>query len=253
MISAIGGTPGVGKTALAVYWAHRMADRFPDGQPYVNLRGFDPNGRALPAADAMHRFLMALGVEAHRIPADPDAQGALYRSLLAGRRMLVLLDNARDTAQVRPLLPGTPGCLVLVTSRSAPSGLVAVDGAHPIILDPLTVDEARELLTNRIGADRVAAEPAAVDEIIDRCARLPLALAIVAARAATRPQLELGAVAGDLRDANRLDALALADDPDTDTRAVFSWSDRALTPAAAQLFRLLGLHPGPDIAPCRGG
>jgi NB-ARC domain len=189
VISAIAGTAGVGKTALALHWAHRVADRFGDGQLYVNLRGFDPGGSPMAAVEAVRRFLDALDVPPQRIPADPDAQAALYRSLLAGKQMLILLDNAHDPAQIRPLLPGSPGCLVLVTSRNQLSGLVAGDGAHPLTLGPLTPAEAYDLLTRRLGPDRVAAEPEAVEAIITACAWLPLALAIVAARAATQPQL----------------------------------------------------------------
>src|SRR2546421_10083190 len=202
VISAIGGTAGIGKTALAVYWAHRVADRFPDGQLFVNLRGFEPGGTAMDPAEAVRRFLDALGVEPQRIPADPDAQAALYRSELAGRRMLVVLDNARDTPQVRPLLPGAPTCLVLVTSRHELSGLVAADGAHPVTLDLLTSDEAHQLLARRLDPDRLAAEPGAVAEIIAACAGLPLALAIVAARAATHRRLPLHTLARELRDAS---------------------------------------------------
>jgi tetratricopeptide (TPR) repeat protein len=248
VISAIGGMAGVGKTALALYWAHQVAHRFPEGQLYVNLRGFDLSGTIMDPAEAIRRFLAAIGVHPQRIPADPDAQAALYRSELAGRRMLIVLDNARTTAQVRPLLPGAPGCLVLVTSRHQLSGLVAADGAHPITLDLLTPDEAREMLVRRLGPDRTAAEPDTVDQLITACARLPLALAIVAARAATHPHLPLHTLARELRDAGaRLDAL-ITDDPHTDVRAVFSWSYRTLTSDAARLFRLLGLHPGPVLS-----
>ncbi|HZM79714.1 MAG TPA: tetratricopeptide repeat protein [Candidatus Limnocylindrales bacterium] len=252
-ISAIGGTAGVGKTALAVHWAHRVRDRFPDGQLYVNLRGFDPGGQVMSPAEALRRFLDALEVPPERIPADLDAQAALYRTQLARRRMLIVLDNARDSVQVRPLLPGASTCLVLVTSRNQLSGLVAADGAHPITLGLLTQAEARQLLTHRLGPERVTAEPDAVEQIIAACARLPLALAIVAARAATEPHLPLHALAGELRDNNSsgssgwLDTLS-TDDPATDVRAVFSWSYRTLTPDAAGLFRLLGLHPGPDTS-----
>jgi DNA-binding SARP family transcriptional activator/tetratricopeptide (TPR) repeat protein len=247
VVSAIAGTAGIGKTALAVHWGHQTADRFPDGQLYVNLRGFDPTGQVMDPAEAVRRFLDALGVPPQRIPADLDAQAALYRSHLAGRRMLILLDNARDTAQARPLLPGTPACLVLVTSRNQLTGLVA-DGAHPVILDLLTDTEARDMLRRRLGAARVAAEPGAVDEIVACCSRLPLALAIVAARAASQPRLPLAALAAELRQArDRLDAM-VGDDPRSDVRAVFSWSYRALSPAAARLFRLLGVHPGPDLS-----
>jgi DNA-binding SARP family transcriptional activator len=248
VISAVSGTPGVGKTALAVHWAHRVADRFPDGQLYVNLRGFDPGGEPTEPSDALRGFLGALGVPAGRIPAGLDAQAALYRSVLDGRRVLVVLDNARDAEQARPLLPGTPTAAVVVTSRNRLTGLVATDGAHPILLDVLSVPEARALLARRLGAARLAAEPDAVDTIVDRCARLPLALAIAAARAATRPDHTLTAVAAELAAADdRLDALD-AGEVGARVRAVFSWSYAALTPPAARLFRLLGLHPGPDLS-----
>jgi tetratricopeptide (TPR) repeat protein/DNA-binding XRE family transcriptional regulator len=248
VVTALSGTAGVGKTALAVHWAHRGRHRFPDGQLYVNLRGFDPAGPVAPA-EAVRRFLDALDVEPQRVPVDLDAQAALYRSRLAGKRMLVVLDNARDPDQVRPLLPGVSGCMALITSRNQLAGLVAAEGAYQLPLDLLTVDEARDLLARRIGADRVAAEPGAVDEIIERCARLPLALAVVAARATVHPQPALATLATQLRDAHdRLDALTTGDAPATDIRAVFSWSLRSLSPDAARLFRLLGLHPGPDIS-----
>ncbi|MGW4299673.1 AfsR/SARP family transcriptional regulator [Streptomyces sp. NPDC004376] len=247
VISAIGGMAGMGKTTLAVHWAHEAADRFPDGQLYVNLRGFDPVGQVVPPEEAVRIFLDALGVHPLRIPAGLDAQTALYRSLLARRRMLVLLDNARDTEQVRPLLPGSPGCLVIVTSRSRLAGLVAGEGAYPLTLDQLSAAESRDLLARRLGADRLAAEPEAVDEIVERCARLPLALAIVAAHAAEHPGFPLRAVAKELRAGRGLDAFAGGDDLTTDVRAVFSWSYRALSAPAARLFRLLGLHSGPHI------
>src|SRR5262249_9696832 len=200
VISAIGGTAGVGKTAVEVYWAQQVADRFPDGQLYVNLRGFDPGGSVMDPAEGVRRFLDALQVPPEQIPVDLDAQAVLYRSQLAGKRMLVVLDNARDTAQVRPLLPGAPGCLVLVTSRNELTGLIANDGAHPITLDLLADDEARRLWAQRRGADGSAAEPAAVAEIIPLCAHLPLALALVAARAAVRPHGGLHLLAEELRD-----------------------------------------------------
>jgi tetratricopeptide (TPR) repeat protein len=187
-------------------------------------------------------------VSAERVPADPDAQIGLYRRLLAGKRILVLLDNAHGPDQARPLLPGAPGCLTLVTSRNQLTGLVAIDGAYPLPLDLLSPDEARQLLTNRIGHDRVSAEPEAVDRLIKLCERLPLALAIAAARAAIDPQLSLTTLTAELGNTrDRLDALT-SDDPVTDIRAVFACSYRALAPAAARLFRLLGLHPGPDIS-----
>ncbi|MFD3377584.1 BTAD domain-containing putative transcriptional regulator [Streptomyces sp. NPDC058697] len=248
VVSAVSGTAGVGKTALAVHWAHRVADRFPDGQLYVNLRGFDPWGAAVTPDQAVRGFLDALGVPARQVPVDLQARVGLYRSLLAGQRVLVVLDNARDADQVRPLLPGSPGCLALVTSRNRLAGLVATEGAHPLALDLLSPAEARDLLARRLGEERVAAEPDAAQEIITRCARLPLALAIATARAATHPGFPLSAVAEELRDNHgSLDAFD-GGDLTTDARAVFSWSDQALSTPAARLFHLLGLHSGPDIS-----
>jgi DNA-binding SARP family transcriptional activator/tetratricopeptide (TPR) repeat protein len=245
-IAVLSGTGGVGKTALAVHWAHRTRERFPDGQLYVNLRGFAPTGPAVNPAEVLRRFFDALNVPAQRIPPNIDAQTALYRTLLAERRMLILLDNARDVDQVRSLLPGAPGCVVLVTSRDQLTSLVAAEAAYPLPLELFTASEARDLLTFRIGADRIAAESQAVDEIVAHCARLPLALAIVAARAATHPELPLATFRDDLRAMNgRFDALSTGD-PSTDLLAVFSSSYRTLTPDGARLFRLLGLHPGPD-------
>jgi tetratricopeptide (TPR) repeat protein len=248
VISAIAGTAGVGKTALALHWAHRASDRFPDGQLYVNLRGYDPTGSPMMPGEAVRLFLDAFGLPPERMPASLGAQAALYRSLLAGRRVLVVLDNAHDPEQVRPLLPGTPGCLALVTSRNQLTGLIAADGAQPITLDVLAPAEARDLLARRLGGERVGTEPAATDQLIAACARLPLALAIVAARAAAQPTFPLAALAADLADADRrLDALDTGEAA-TQLRAVFSWSYHRLNPATARLFRLLGLHCGPDIS-----
>ena len=247
VISTIAGGAGIGKTALAVHWAQHVAASFPDGQLFVDLRGFAPGGRPMAAEDALRGFLAALDVDPRRIPADPQAQAALYRSALAGRRMLIVLDNARNSDQVRPLLPGGSGCLVLVTSRDLLTGLVATEGAHHLTLDLLTRDEARDLLTRLLGDRRAAREPAAVSELITRCARHPLALSVAAARAATRPVRPLSALVAELGDARRrLDALD-GGDTATDLRAVFSWSYRTLTAPAARMFRLIGLHPGPDI------
>ncbi|WP_030863177.1 AfsR/SARP family transcriptional regulator [Streptomyces sp. NRRL S-37] len=249
VISAIGGMGGIGKSALAVHWAHEVADRFPDGQLYINLRGFDPTGSVMTPDEAVRVFLDALGVPPQRIPGDFGAQVALYRSVLARRRVLVLLDNARDAEQVRPLLPGSPGSLVIVTSRSRLSGLIAGEGAHPLTLDQMTPTEAFDLLAARLGTDRLAEEPRAAGEIIARCGRLPLALAIVAAHAGVRPGFPLSAIAEEVRDSHgSLDAFAGGDDITTDVRAVFSWSYKALSAPAARLFRLLGLHCGPDIS-----
>ena len=242
VIAAVSGTAGVGKTALALHWANRVAGRFTDGQLYVNLRSFDPAGPATDPAEALHGFLVAFGVLAARIPPGRDARTGLFRSVLAGKRVLVVLDNARDVDQVRALLPGSPGCLVVVTSRNQLTPLLITEGARPLVLGLPSPDEARDLFAQRLGSHRLAAEPDAVDEIIDRCARLPLALAIAAARAAVQPGLPLTVLAGQLRDsADRLATLRGGD------CAVFSWSYRRLSAEAARLFRALGLHPGPDI------
>jgi len=247
IISAVDGSPGVGKTALAVHWAHRVAAEFPDGQLYLNLRGFDPSGEVVEAETAIRGFLDAFHVPAERVPQSLESQTAMYRTLLAGKRVLVILDNARDPEQVRPLLPGSPGCLVVVTSRARLTGLAATFGARLITLDVLSTDEARELLSHRIGASRTEAEPDAVDELARLCGRLPLALAVAAAQAAARPGISLAAAAGELDDvAGRLQVLETAD-PATDVRTVFSWSYRMLDEPAARMFRLLGVHPGPDI------
>ncbi len=248
VITAIAGSAGVGKTALAVHWAHWISGRFPDGQLYVNLRGFDPTGCAMKPAEAVRGFLDAFGVSPQQIPASLEAQAALYRSLLAGRRVLVLLDNAADEDQVRPLLPGSPGCLVIVTSRNELPGLIVTEGAQPVVVDLLSADEARQLLTRRIGESRVLAETQAADNIIALCARLPLALMLVAARAATHPGFSLSALAAELRGAGgSLDAFD-GQDQATNVRAVFSWSYQRLSAPGRRLFRLLGLHFGPDVA-----
>ncbi len=248
VIVVLSGTAGVGKTALAVHWAHRVAAQFPDGQLYVNLQGFDPGGTALEPGEAVRGFLEAFGVPATRTPAALAAQAGLFRSLLAGKQVLVVLDNARDVEQVRALLPGSPGCLAIVTSRDRLAGLVATEGAYPLTLDLLPAAGARDLLARRLGPGRVGREPAAVDDIIAGCARLPLALTIAAARAATSPGFPLAVFGAELRGATRaLDPLP-GGDPATDVRAVFSWSYRALSDPAARMFRLLGLHPGPDIS-----
>ncbi|GAA4598852.1 DNA-binding SARP family transcriptional activator/tetratricopeptide (TPR) repeat protein [Actinoplanes octamycinicus] len=246
-IAVLSGTAGAGKTTLAVHWAHRVAARFPDGQLYADLRGFDPVGAPVAPAEAIRGFVAALGVPAARWPGEPAAQIGLYRTSLAGKRMLVLLDNARDADQVRPLLPGAPGCVVLITSRHGLTGLVAAEAAHPLALDLLSAEEAGELLTQRLGAGRTAAEPRAVATIVARCARLPLALAVAAARAATRPGLPLAALADELCTADRLDALS-TDDAGTDVRTVFRWSYQALSSPAARLFRLLGVQPTPEFS-----
>lgn len=248
VISAIGGTAGIGKTALAVQWAHQVASRFPDGQLYINLRGFDPADAPVTPEHALRGFLEGLRVAPDKIPAAPQAQAGLYRTLLAGRKMLVVLDNARDEPQVRPLLPPDSTCMVIVTSRNPLSGLVAADAAQVVSLGPLDAADARELLAHRLGPGRVAAEPDAVAELITLCARLPLALAIVAARAASHPGRPLAAVAAELQDRRGRLAVLDAGEPATSMRAVFSWSCQGPRPAAVRMFRLLGLHPGPDVS-----
>lgn len=247
VISSIGGGGGVGKTWLALRWAHANADRFPDGQLYVNLRGFDPTADPVAWPTAVRGFLEALGVEPARVPADPEAQASLYRTLVAGRRLLVVLDDARDAATVIPLLPGTPTGAVVVTSRRQLARLVVTHGARPLPLDVLPDDEAHELIVRQVGAARVAEQPDAVASIVRFCGGLPLALGIVAARAALRPDLPLSTIAAELTTAaSPLDALA-GDEVTTNLRVVLSRSLAALTPAAAEVFTLLGLAPGPDI------
>jgi DNA-binding SARP family transcriptional activator/tetratricopeptide (TPR) repeat protein len=246
-ISAVGGTPGVGKTALAVHWAHRVADRFPDGQLYVDLRGFGPSDTPVEPNEAIGGFLEGLGVPAKQIPASLTSRVALYRTLLSGKRMLVLLDNARESGQVKELLPGDPGCLVVVTSRNKLTGLIAAQDAYPVSLDVLAAGEAHELLQHRLGRERLAADPAAASELVGLCAGLPLALSVVAANAAAQPGLPLSAITAGLRDSrSRLDTLS--GEAGSSVRVVFSWSYRQLSEPAARMFRLISLHPGPDIS-----
>ncbi|WP_181871002.1 tetratricopeptide repeat protein [Sphaerisporangium album] len=246
-VLVVTGLPGVGKTSFALRVAHAVADRFPDGQIHIDLRGFDPSGTVMTPEEALRTILEALGVPPERIPDSVPAQRAQYRERLTGRRVLVVLDNARDDGHVRALLPGAPGCAVIVTSRNQLPSLIVTQGAHPLTLDLLSPAEAEELVVHRLGGDRVRAEPDAVGEIIARCARLPLALSIVAARAAVHPTFLLRTFADELRDIEAdLGALSAGDDP-ADIRAVFSWSYRAVSADAARLFRLLGLHLGTDV------
>ena len=250
-IPVISGTAGVGKSALAVYWGHQVASEYPDGQLYVNLRGFGPSGSPVTPIEAIRGFLAAFGVPPAPFPAGLDALAGLYRSTLAGTRTLVVLDNARDAGQVRPLLPASPGCLVLVTSRNQLAGLVASEGACPVILDVLPEPEARELLARRLGPSRIVAERAAATELARLCAGLPLALGIAATRAGARPGMALAAVAAGLEDERgRLDALDTGDAAGS-VREMFWWSYQQLGDLAGRLFRLMSVHQGPDM-PVRG-
>ena len=244
VISTITGTAGVGKTALAVHWGHRVSDRFPDGQLYIDLRGHAQAEPVRPI-DALAQFLRGLGVPAGDIPAEEATAAARYRSLLAERRVLVLLDNAAEPAQVRPLLPASPGCLVLVTSRQRLSGLAARDGARRLGLDVLGADEAQLLVERIAGGERVAAEPGAAAEVARMCSYLPLALRIAAATLLDHPEWRIE----DLVTALRRDPLSTleVDDEESGVRAAFELSYRALTPDAGRLFRLAGLAPVPDL------
>lgn len=245
----VAGTAGAGKTSLAVRFAHTVRARFPDGQLFVNLRGYDPGPPVAPEA-ALERFLHALGIAADAIPTDGEERAELYRSLLAERRVLVVLDNAATVGQVRPLLPGDAGCLVVATSRGRLSGLSARDGAHRLTLGLLTQTEAVDLLTVATAGYRHRDEPAQLAELARLCARLPLALRIAAERAAARPHMPLTDLIADLRGESSLwDALTADDDAEADAvRSVFAWSYRALPAPAARVFRLLGLHPGPEFS-----
>ena len=246
VISAISGMAGVGKTALAIQWAHQVADRFPDGQLYVNLRGYDP-AQPIPPEDALADFLRALDVTEQDIPSGVDARAARYRSLVATRRMLVVLDNARSEEQVRPLLSGTPGCVTVITSRNALSGLVARDGAVRLGLDPLPLSEAVGLFRDLIG-DRADSSPLAVEALAVRCGRLPLALRVLAEFAASHPALALADLNADLAiEGRRLNLLDSVGDERTAVRTVFSWSYKHLDADTARTFRLASLHPGPEL------
>jgi DNA-binding SARP family transcriptional activator/tetratricopeptide (TPR) repeat protein len=247
-IAVLSGTGGVGKTALAVHWAQRSRPEFPDGQLYLDLHGYG-TVRPVEPGDALSGFLRALGVDGADIPGEPDERAAKFRTVLAGRRMVLVLDNAGSVGQVRPLLPGSSSCLVLVTSRDALPGLVARHGARRVLVDLLTVDEARDLLRTLLGR-RVDDEPGATAALIGYSAGLPLALRLVAELALSRPGERLAALAAELADERkRLDLLDGGGDPLTAVRAVFSWSYRHLAADAARVFRLCGLHPGRDLTP----
>ncbi|MET7458152.1 tetratricopeptide repeat protein [Streptomyces sp. NPDC005574] len=247
IVSAVSGTAGVGKTALAVHWAHRVRDAFPDGQLYVDLRGYDPE-EPVSAAQALAGFLTALGTPGQDIPLRLDDRAARYRTAVDGRRLLVVLDNAASAAQVRPLLPGSPTCKVLITSRETLTSLVSVHGAHRIVLDVLSPGDALGLLHTLIGP-RVEAERTAAAVLAEQCGRLPLALRVAAELVQSRPAEPLTGLVSELRDhRRRLDLLDSGDgDPRAAVRAVFSWSYERLPELPARMFRLLGLHPGPEV------
>ncbi|GIJ43175.1 hypothetical protein Val02_00610 [Virgisporangium aliadipatigenens] len=246
VISAVSGTAGVGKTALAVHWAHLVADRFPDGQLYLDLRGYDPDMPMQPA-EALARILRTLGVPTGEVPYDVGERAARYRSLLSGRRMLVLLDNAINTEQVRPLLPGTSTCFVLVTSRDSLAGLIARHGARRLDLGLLDGADAERLLHTLLG-ERAAAEPEAVTTLVELCTGLPLALRVAAEMVIERPEDPLAKLVSELGDEHsRLDLLDAGADERTGVRAVFSWSYRHLPDDAGRLFRLLGLGPSSEV------
>ncbi|WP_405677142.1 tetratricopeptide repeat protein [Streptomyces sp. NBC_01511] len=248
VISALDGSGGVGKTTLAVHWAHRVQDRFPDGTLHTNLRGYGP-GRPAGPDEVLDDFLVALGVHPAAVPAGTGARSGLFRTLAAGRRLLIVLDNANSAEQVRPLLPGAPGCMVLVTSRDSLTGLVVTEAAHRLTLDVLSLAEAFNLVVGIIGPTRAQAEPAAVEDLIRLCARLPLALRIAAGRAAAYEHVSVADIVAELADEDsRLDALSWGQDPYAAVRNVLDWSYEQLTAPQAHLFRRLGLHPGPNIS-----
>lgn len=241
----VSGAAGVGKSAFAARWCQDVADRFPDGQLFVNLRGFDPAGSPLSPAVALRALLAGLGVSAEHVPSRLEEMVGVYRSLLAGLRVLVLLDNARDVDQVAPLLPASAGSLAVVTSRHELSTLAVTHGTRPLSLDLLDAEEARAVFGAHLDPGRLEAEPDAMAGILARCGGLPLALAVAGARAASGPRTSLADLAAELAGSS-LDGLTLGH-PSTDVRAVLSWSYDALSPEAARTYRLMGLHPGPEI------
>ncbi len=246
--AVIHGSAGVGKTTLAVYWAQQVASQFPDGQLFLGLRGFDQNQPPLQSSEALTALLGALDIPPQHIPTTVPEQANLFRSVVAGKQLLIVLDNAATSGQVRPLLPGTRGCMVLITSRNELSGLAAGEGAVRVAVDVLERFDALTLLARIIGRPRTDAEPEAAGALIELCARLPLALRIVADHLITQPDRSLADVLDELTDRqHRLDVLA-TDEETTTVRAVFALSYHALKPEAARLFRLLGLHEGPQIS-----
>ncbi|WP_433179810.1 BTAD domain-containing putative transcriptional regulator [Actinoallomurus sp. CA-150999] len=249
VLVGVSGTAGVGKTSLVVHWAEAAADHFPDGQLFADLRGFDAEQAPLPPGDVLGQFLRALGVPSKDIPADIGERASLYRSALGGRRVLVVLDNAATSDQVRPLLPGGRSCTTVFTSRRRLSGLIAKDGAHEFTLDVLDHRESLNLLSGLAGERRVADEPEAADQVVSRCARLPLALSIVGAKLAGNDRGRLRDTARELAADDRLKAMALDDDPGAAVDAALGLSYQALPEDCRRYFRLIGLVPGPDFTP----
>ncbi|MFC9249809.1 AfsR/SARP family transcriptional regulator [Amycolatopsis thailandensis] len=246
LISAIDGAGGIGKTSLAVRFARQVAEEYPDGQLHLDLRGFDPNQPPLTPSDALGRLLWALGSPSQR--PEVDLQSSTYRSLLSGKRMLILLDNAVSSEQVRDLLPGEPNCLVLITSRNRLGGLVARDGARRLTLGLLTEAEALELLRRAIGHQRIDDEAAEAAELVRLCGYLPLALRVAAEKISAKQDSSLRDLVDNLSaERSRLDTLDAGDDEMSSVRGVFSWSYRSLQPDSARTFRHLGLLRGPDI------
>ncbi len=239
-VALISGGPGIGKTTLAVHWAHRVRTLFPGGQLFADLRGFSPATAPVNPDELIQSFLEALGVTAERIPHRAADRVGLYRTVLAGRRVLVVLDNAAGAGQIRPLLVAAAGSMVVVTSRNQLTDLVTADGAHPISLGPCTPVEGRALLAARLGTARLERETGPAEEIVQLCAGMPLALSVVAARAAAHSEFTLAALVADLR--NTAGATLAAD-----VRPAMSWSYAALSTPAAQAFRILGLHPHPEV------
>ena len=248
VVSAIAGTAGVGKTALAVHWAHGVRNHFPDGDLYINLRGYDPQPPVDPG-QALDAFIRAFNVPAEKIPVDVSNRAALYRTLVDRRRILIVLDNAAAPKQVRPLLPGSPTCVVVVTSRSRLNGLTIRDGANLLTLDLLPPEQALALLVRIIRQERVDTAPESARELVRLCAQLPLAIRIAGERITARPDATLAELVEELTDErNRIEAFSDEEDDATAIRAVFSWSYKALSPQGSRMFRLLGLHAGPEIS-----
>lgn len=247
-ISIITGPPGVGKTALALHWAHRVRRRFPDGDLYIDMRGHGPQ-KSLSFEQGIDVFLRSLSVPKEAIPVDVEERTALFRSILGDKRILVVIDNVASVQQIRHLLPGSSRCVVLITSRSRLASLVAREGAKRVTLDVLSPEDAVRLLSEAIGEDRVDANPTAALRLAELCSYLPLALRVVGEQAASRPHASVADLVDELEsEHSRLDSLASQEDELVDVRAVFSWSYRALTPDQQKVFRLLGLHPGAEIA-----